>query len=108
VARDLDVVEMALAGSSFCSQCFKEREFIPVHFAVAITGVSRSSIYRWIGRGHIHYLDLPSGHRMICLDSLKQVHTVDLRLLAALIKNSRPRRSSKHKHKVSHSVPTSF
>jgi len=74
----------------FCDQCVKETKFLPIHFAVATTGASRSSIYRWMDRDFIHYQELPNGHRMICLDSLKKVHAVDARLLGALIKNARP------------------
>ncbi len=81
--------------TSFCKQCSKERKFLPIHFAIAATGVSRASFYRWMERRVIHYRELPTGHRMLCLDSIKKVAAVDSRLLATLIKNSQTGRSAK-------------
>jgi hypothetical protein len=85
---------MALTCSTFfCDKCSKETKFLPIHFAVAVTGVSRASIYRWMDRRFIHYLELPTGHRLICQESLGKVHAIDSRLLAALIRTSRPSRT---------------
>ena len=87
---------MALTCTTFfCGRCRKETKFLPIHFAVAATGVSRASFYRWMERRFIHYRELPTGHRMLCLDSIRKVAAIDLRLLATLVKNSQPGRSTK-------------
>ncbi|PYU32716.1 MAG: hypothetical protein DMG31_10235 [Acidobacteria bacterium] len=87
---------MALTCTTFfCRRCRKETKFLPIHFAVAATGVSRASFYRWMERRFIHYRELPTGHRMLCLDSIRKVAAIDLRLLATLVKNSQPGGSTK-------------
>ena len=54
----------------FCHHCRKETHFLPIQYAVALTGVSRSTIYYWMDRRWIHWLELPSRRRIICKDSL--------------------------------------
>ena len=54
----------------FCEHCQQETKFLPIHFARALTGVSRSTIYYWMERNWIHWRELPSGRRIICLESL--------------------------------------
>jgi predicted DNA-binding transcriptional regulator AlpA len=56
----------------FCDQCQKETQFIPIHAAIRIVGVSRSTIYYWIDRTWIHWRELPSGRRIICRESLSR------------------------------------
>jgi predicted site-specific integrase-resolvase len=54
----------------FCGDCACEREAVPIYKAMALVGVSRATIYRWIERGWVHGVQLPSGRQMICRDSL--------------------------------------
>jgi hypothetical protein len=55
----------------FCEQCKKETHFIPIHRAIQIAGVSRSTVYYWIEKGWVHWTHLPSHRRVICEQSLK-------------------------------------
>jgi predicted DNA-binding transcriptional regulator AlpA len=59
-----------LSTAIFCEQCQKNTRFLPIPFAIALTGVSRSTVYNWMERGRIHWLELPSGRRLICEHSL--------------------------------------
>jgi hypothetical protein len=59
-----------LSATVFCEHCQKDTKFLPIHFARAITSVSRSTIYYWMERDWIHWRELPSGRRIICLESL--------------------------------------
>ena len=56
----------------FCQQCSKETEFLPVFKAVKAAGVSRSTIYYWIDHNWIHWRELPSSRRVICVESLSR------------------------------------
>lgn len=56
----------------FCEQCSKETEFLPVFKAVKTAGVSRSTIYYWMDRSWIHWRELPSSRRVICVESLSK------------------------------------
>jgi predicted DNA-binding transcriptional regulator AlpA len=53
-----------------CEHCHKETRFLPMQFAVSLTGRCRSTIYYWMERGWIHWRELPSGRRLICEESL--------------------------------------
>jgi predicted site-specific integrase-resolvase len=59
-----------ISSASFCRRCRKNTNFAPVQFACAQGGVSRSTIYYWMERGWIHWLEKPNGRRVICLESL--------------------------------------
>ena len=59
----------------FCDHCKKETSFLPIQFAVALTGVSRSTMYYWMDRRWIHWRELPSRRRIICKESLS--HAVE-------------------------------
>ncbi len=54
----------------FCDHCKKDSRFVPVHRAMKVAGVSRSTIYYWIDKEWVHWRELPSGRRIICEDSL--------------------------------------
>src|SRR5437588_8706978 len=54
----------------FCEGCQKESNFLPIYTVTKIAGVSRSTIYYWLERGWVHWLQLPSGRRVICEASL--------------------------------------
>jgi len=73
-----------LYSSFFCERCRKESKFLPIPFAVLLADVSRSTIYRWMDREWIHWRELPNGRRLICLESLIQIHQLDTVLLSAL------------------------
>jgi len=66
----------------FCEHCQKETQFLPVHFAVALTGVSRSTMYYWMDRRWVHWRELPSRRRVICKESLSHQarHEVSIHL----------------------------
>ncbi len=53
-----------------CEQCKCERPFLGVTRAIRFMGVSRSTVYYWMARGWIHWRLLPSGRRVVCLESL--------------------------------------
>jgi hypothetical protein len=56
----------------FCEHCSRETEFLPVFKAVKTAGVSRSTIYYWMDRSWIHWRELPSSRRVICIESLSK------------------------------------
>ena len=58
-----------------CECCQKEVRFLPLRNAAVTAGVCRSTIYYWMERGWIHWRELPSGRRLICLDSLSRPGT---------------------------------
>ena len=61
----------------FCDHCKKETSFLPIQFAVALTGVSRSTMYYWMDRRWIHWRELPSRRRIICKESLSHAAAPD-------------------------------
>lgn len=73
----------------FCEQCRKHRLFLPVDFACALANVRRQTIYRWMQQGSIHWVDLSTGHRSVCLHSLIEAHEINSRFLKALVRNQR-------------------
>jgi predicted DNA-binding transcriptional regulator AlpA len=77
-------VSSLLCATFFCERCRKETKFLPIHCALVLADVTRSTIYRWMDRNWIHWRELPTSHRLICLESLVQIHEVDMSLLAAL------------------------
>ena len=54
----------------FCRFCGRETLHYNVTHAAAIVGVTRETIYRWLRRGHIHGISLPSLRKMLCVESL--------------------------------------
>jgi len=66
----------------FCDHCEKETHFVPIHRAITITGVSRSTIYYWIDKGWVHWVQLPSRRRVICEESLRRDQAEPIKLLA--------------------------
>jgi predicted site-specific integrase-resolvase len=56
----------------FCEHCQKETRFMPIHFAIQEIGVSRTTMYNWMQRKLLHWVELPSGRAMICQQSLMQ------------------------------------
>ena len=59
-----------LSVHHLCEQCCKNSPFVSIQVACALTDVSRSTIYNWMDRELIHWLEAPSGRRMICQESL--------------------------------------
>jgi predicted DNA-binding transcriptional regulator AlpA len=87
----LSFVSSLLFATFVCERCRKETKFLPIPFAVVLADVSRSTLYRWMDREWIHWRELPSSRRLICLESLIQIHQVDTLLLSALSDNARSR-----------------
>jgi predicted DNA-binding transcriptional regulator AlpA len=54
----------------FCEQCQKDTRFIPVYYALSLTGKSRATLYYWMKHSWIHWLEQPSGRRLICQQGL--------------------------------------
>lgn len=54
----------------YCDKCETERDLVPIHKAIFLAGVSRSTIYYWIDKGWVHWKELASGRRVICMESL--------------------------------------
>jgi hypothetical protein len=69
----------------FCEHCKKETQFLPIRCVVALAGVSRSTIYYWMDRHWIHWLELPSRRRVICKDSLSHQARPELSFLTESI-----------------------
>src|SRR5579862_1398009 len=61
-----------LSAHFFCQHCKKETKFLPIHFALAVTGIARRTMYYWMEHDWIHWRTLPSGRRVICEESLNQ------------------------------------
>jgi predicted DNA-binding transcriptional regulator AlpA len=55
-----------------CQHCRRETRFLSLQNAKTTAGVCRSTIYYWMERGWVHWRELPSGRRLICLDSLSR------------------------------------
>jgi predicted DNA-binding transcriptional regulator AlpA len=73
-----------MAGISrfFCDHCRKETHFVPIHRAILITGVSRSTVYYWIDKEWVHWVELPSGRRAICVESLRHSQVEPAKVVA--------------------------
>ena len=56
----------------FCERCQRESNFLPIYAVMKVAGVSRSTIYYWLEHGWVHWLQLPSGRRVICQSSLSR------------------------------------
>jgi predicted DNA-binding transcriptional regulator AlpA len=54
----------------FCEHCQKETRFIPIYYALALTGRSRPTLYYWMKRSWVHWIEEPSGRRLICEQGL--------------------------------------
>jgi predicted DNA-binding transcriptional regulator AlpA len=61
----------------FCRTCGCEQRLITVYQAALLIGVSRATLYHWMKRGWIHWLELPSKRRLICLQSLSHTPSHD-------------------------------
>jgi len=72
-----------------CKRCRKNRMFLSVRFACMLTNVSRQTIYCWMQQGSIHWIELNTGHRLICLQSLIQAHEINPRFMRVVIRNER-------------------
>ena len=57
-------------ASFHCEQCNKQTRFLHISFVVQAIGVSRSTVYYWMEHAWIHWMELPSGRRLICEESL--------------------------------------
>ena len=66
----------------FCEICERETHFVPIHRAIAIAGISRSTMYYWIDNSWVHYVLLPSKRKVICEESLRRKQVPALKLLA--------------------------
>jgi predicted DNA-binding transcriptional regulator AlpA len=71
-----------IATSGLCGYCHKETRFLPMQFALALTGRCRSTIYNWMVRGWVHWLELPNGRRVICEESLRPRHADPKRVVS--------------------------
>jgi predicted site-specific integrase-resolvase len=60
-----------VTGKCFCASCKKDVNFLPIGTAFRLAAISRSTLYNWMEHGWIHWSELPSGHRLICRESLK-------------------------------------
>ncbi len=72
-----------------CKQCQRHQMFLPVHFACSLASVRRQTIYRWMNQGSIHWVDLSTGHRLVCLHSLIEAHEINPRFIKVVVRNER-------------------
>ena len=70
------------ASRFFCEVCRRESHFVPIHRAITIAGVSRSTMYYWIDKSWVHWVMLPSKRKVICEESLQRKQSSGLRFLA--------------------------
>jgi predicted DNA-binding transcriptional regulator AlpA len=56
----------------YCETCNSESHFVSITRAGSLLGVCRSTIYYWLERDWIHWCQLPSGRRLLCLSSLRR------------------------------------
>jgi predicted DNA-binding transcriptional regulator AlpA len=61
---------MSGISNFYCDHCGKETHFVPIHRAIEITGVTRSTVYYWIDKDWVHWVKLPSNRTVICEESL--------------------------------------
>jgi hypothetical protein len=61
-----------LSAAHFCDHCQQETQFLPLHFAITLACVSRSTMYYWMEHRWIHWRESPSGRRLICEASLSR------------------------------------
>jgi hypothetical protein len=54
----------------FCDVCNLEANFLSLHHAMLKASVCRSTLYYWMQHGWVHWRELPSGRRLICINSL--------------------------------------
>src|SRR5260370_42526653 len=59
-----------LSAAHFCDHCQQETQFLPLHSAIVLAGVSRSTMYYWMERRWIHWRAEPSGRLPTSLASL--------------------------------------
>lgn len=85
-----------------CERCGKETHFIPIYHAVSITGMSRSTIRYWIRNQWVHWLQLPSRKRLICLESLhlRQAKSSDQAEPSAVSASASPNGASQNREKA--------
>jgi hypothetical protein len=43
---------------------------VPIYYALVLTGRSRPTLYYWMKHSWIHWLEEPSGRRLICEQAL--------------------------------------
>jgi len=77
-----------LSAASICEYCHKETRFLALHSAIALSGVSRSTMYYWMEHRWIHWRETPSGRRLICEASLSRPVPDTVEVLPPLGKNS--------------------
>ena len=72
--EDLTDVVKSVPGSLmamlYCSRCKTDARFLSVRYILQATGVCCSTVYDWMKKDLVHWIELPSGHRRICEESL--------------------------------------
>jgi len=59
--------------TGFCDKCGRMKELVTIRTTLVLTEVSRSTLYYWMKKDWVHWLNIPSGRRVICRDSLFQI-----------------------------------
>ncbi len=62
-----------VAAGSHCPLCHEPQPLLSINAAAALAGVTRKTIYRWMGAGLLPSLTLPSGSTRILRQSLMNV-----------------------------------
>lgn len=58
------------ASGSQCQQCADQTWMVPVEEALLLAGGSAREIYRWVEAGSVHYMEMPGGFLLVCLNSI--------------------------------------
>lgn len=68
--RILVIKRQGNRAQAHCTQCSEETMWVRPEEAMVVARISTRTIYRQVGEGTIHYLELPAGI-LICLNSLR-------------------------------------
>ena len=68
--HEVFIVRQSRRFRSFCDGCQSEAEFLTLDAAVHLSGLATREILRRVERLDLHAREAPSGHLLVCLNSL--------------------------------------
>jgi len=57
-------------GQFECRHCGRPTVHLNVSRSAQLAQVTRTTVYAWMDRGLVHWVERPSGRRLICANSL--------------------------------------
>ena len=67
---ELWVIRRPRAIIAWCPECGAQVQMITPDEAAVLTDLTAREIYSWVEAGLIHYLEMPGGFVVVCLDSI--------------------------------------